>query len=102
MAPQHYIGVDVGTGSVRAGVVSHDGRILHTHTEDVTVNNPRPGFYHQSTDEVWKCVASCIKKMAGEAGLENGGLEGIGFASTCSLVLVDGEGNTIRWAIVMF
>ena len=37
MSNDCFIGVDVGTGSVRAGLVSHDGRVLKTHSEDLEV-----------------------------------------------------------------
>ena len=37
MSNDCFIGVDVGTGSVRAGLVSHDGRVLKTHSEDIEV-----------------------------------------------------------------
>jgi FGGY-family pentulose kinase len=95
-----FIGVDVGTGSVRAGLVSHDGRVLHSCSEIITVDNPQPGLYHQSTRQVWECVGSTARQAV-TGGLPNetdlSCVRGIGFDATCSLVLVDGEGKTIRY-----
>ncbi len=96
-ADRYSVGVDVGTGSVRAGVVSRDGRILAACTKDVDVHSPRAGFYMQSSEQVWDRIASCIRDAIAQAGLDDvGAIVGIGFAATCSLVLVDEEGTTLR------
>ncbi len=93
----YYVGVDVGTGSARAGLVSGDGRVLCTRSVNLEVDNPRSGFYHQSTEQVWAAIETCVADVLKNA---NGGVKGIGFDATCSLVLVDGQGKTIRFDIV--
>ncbi len=38
-----FLGVDVGTGSVRAGLFDSTGAILARRAKDIAVHNPRPG-----------------------------------------------------------
>ncbi len=38
-----FLGVDVGTGSVRAGLFDSTGALLARRAKDITVHNPRPG-----------------------------------------------------------
>jgi hypothetical protein len=38
---EFYLGIDVGTSSVRAGLVNPAGRVLHFSTEEITIRNPR-------------------------------------------------------------
>jgi ribulose kinase len=38
---EYYLGIDVGTSSVRAGLVNPAGRVLHFSTEEITIRNPR-------------------------------------------------------------
>ena len=50
------IGVDVGTGSVRAGVFSSEGKLLGVATEEIKTFNPQHNFYEQSSDNIWTAV----------------------------------------------
>ena len=53
------VGVDVGTGSVRAAVFQcAGGRKLGTKNIPISMSSPRPGHYEQSSDEIWQAVWS--------------------------------------------
>lgn len=54
----YFVGVDVGTGSVRAALVDNAGRILKKSTNPIRTWNPEPDFYQQSSDDIWR---SCCK-----------------------------------------
>ena len=41
----HYIGIDVGTGSARACVIDHTGDILGLATENIGLWQPQQGYY---------------------------------------------------------
>jgi ribulose kinase len=38
---EYYLGIDVGTSSVRAGLVNPAGQVLHFSTEEITIRNSR-------------------------------------------------------------
>lgn len=58
---EYLIGVDVGTSSVRGGLVDKVGNILKTHVEEITTWNPKPTFYQQSSDQIWEACCKVIK-----------------------------------------
>ena len=61
MKPLHYIGVDVGTKSVRAAVVTLNGKVVAKETQDIQIWNPEEGYYLQSSEDIWKAVISAVK-----------------------------------------
>ncbi|KAJ8964516.1 hypothetical protein NQ314_004811 [Rhamnusium bicolor] len=59
----YFIGVDVGTGSVRAALVSENGKIVSSAVEATKTWNIQKDFYEQSTDNIWNAVVNCIKRI---------------------------------------
>ena len=60
----YYIGVDVGTGSVRAGLFSRQGKLMVHDTHEIktwTNDEIQEGSYEQSTDDIWSAVCFVIK-----------------------------------------
>ncbi len=93
MASTYFVGVDVGTSSVRSGLISATGKLVRMHTKKISVHHPKKDFYEQSSTEIWSAVTDCIRKVT--EGLKDGQVSGIGFDATCSLVLVDYQGNGV-------
>lgn len=58
---RHFIGVDVGTGSARAALVTARGAIVRTHVRAIRTWNPLPEHYEQSSEDVWRAVCECVK-----------------------------------------
>uniref|UniRef100_A0A4W6BZ54 FGGY carbohydrate kinase domain-containing protein n=1 Tax=Lates calcarifer TaxID=8187 RepID=A0A4W6BZ54_LATCA len=80
-----YVGVDVGTASVRAALVTRDGLLRSTAEEPISIWEPQSDHYVQSSTEIWeKC---CTVKVT--QGVERNQVRGIGFDATCSLVVLD-------------
>ena len=82
-----YIGVDVGTGSVRAALVTCDGHVTRVEVRDISRVSPSPGQYVQSSQEIWTAVCSCVQRLLTLEHVEPGQVKGVGFAATCSLVI---------------
>jgi D-ribulokinase len=86
-----FIGVDVGTQSVRAACFGERGNILNrVCTHPITLRNERTDFYEQSSEEIWRAVCTCVRRAC--AGLSPQQKElgySIAFDATCSLVVLD-------------
>ena len=61
MAACYYIGVDVGTASVRAALVASDGKIVSCATRPLQIWQPLPDYYEQSSEDVWRNVCLVVK-----------------------------------------
>ena len=89
MDTKAYLGIDVGSGSARAGIFDAQGRMLGSATQDIKTWRPEPDFVEQSSDDIWgACCRACAGAMAG-AGISPEAIGGIGFDATCSLVVLD-------------
>ncbi|XP_077005597.1 FGGY carbohydrate kinase domain-containing protein isoform X2 [Tamandua tetradactyla] len=85
----YYVGVDVGTGSVRAALVDQKGTLLAF--ADQTIKKWEPEFNHheQSSEDIWAACCVVTKKVA--QGIDLNQIRGLGFDATCSLVVLDKE-----------
>ena len=93
-----FIGVDVGTGSVRSALVNNDGKVIHTSIQAIKIHNPQPDFYEQSSTNIWNTVCQTVKEVVKADGGKHE-IKGIGFDATCSLVIV---GPEQEWDIIMW
>lgn len=84
-----YVGVDVGTGSVRAGVFDRTGRRLGSSSEPIRMWRPQPDFVEQSSEDIWSAAGRAVRAALEEAGIAARSVRGIGFDATCSLVALD-------------
>ncbi|PKU22275.1 FGGY-family carbohydrate kinase [Telmatospirillum siberiense] len=88
------IGVDVGTGSARAGVFDLAGHGLGRASQAIRMWHPQPDFVEQSSDDIWNAVCSAVRRAMAEAG-PGLTVRGIGFDATCSLVAIDADGAPV-------
>lgn len=84
-----YLGVDVGTGSVRSGVFDASGKMLGQGSHPIKMWKPLTDFVEQSSDDIWSAVAATVREAVKEANIDANDLRGIGFDATCSLVALD-------------
>lgn len=57
----YFIGVDVGTGSTRAALISSEGKVVNICVKDIKTWNPQNDFYEQSSDDIWSACVYCIQ-----------------------------------------
>ncbi|MBW6506554.1 MAG: FGGY-family carbohydrate kinase [Rhodobacteraceae bacterium] len=87
-----FIGIDVGTGSARAGVFDRSGRLLASASAPIAAHWPRPDFAQQSSSDIWAAVATACRDAMAEI---HAPAEGLGFDATCSLVVQDAAGAPV-------
>ena len=88
------IGIDVGTGSARAGVFDLAGNRLGKGEAPIRIWRPAPDFVEQSSDDIWQAVCRAVAQAMAEAG-PGLRITGIGFDATCSLVALDAAGRPV-------
>src|SRR6188768_3585242 len=85
---QHYIGIDVGTGSARAGVFDHDGTLLASDKHDIALFLELGEIAEQSSEDIWRAVCASVREALAKSSLAPADIAGIGFDATCSLVVL--------------
>lgn len=84
MVEQFYIGIDVGTGSARAGIFNQTGRLISQSSHEIQLWKPKTDFVEQSSENIWEANCHSVKQAMAESNLEPEQIGGIGFDATCS------------------
>ncbi|XP_020953459.1 FGGY carbohydrate kinase domain-containing protein isoform X5 [Sus scrofa] len=85
----YYVGVDVGTGSVRAALVDQRGTLVAFADQPVNQWEPQFNHHEQSSEDIWAACCVVTKKVV--QGINLNRIRGLGFDATCSLVVLDKE-----------
>lgn len=88
----YYLGVDVGTGSARAGLFDAKGTLLASAKRDITMWREAGSIVEQSSDNIWQAVCESVQATIKISGVAPENIAGIGYDATCSLVVL-GEGG---------
>src|SRR3954462_8939118 len=95
MADDTYVmGIDFGTGGVRAGVFDAAGDPHGFHAVEFETDHPRPGRAEQDPDEWWSALVGAVRGVMDESGLAPEQIAGIATDATASTVVAldeDGE-----------
>ncbi|QRV96535.1 FGGY-family carbohydrate kinase [Ceratobasidium sp. AG-Ba] len=94
---KYYLGVDVGTGSARAALVSSDGTLLASSTQSTTTwrSDTDARIFEQSTTEIWRAICTATRECLASASVSASQVAGIGFDATCSLAVTDRSGAPV-------
>ena len=93
------LGVDIGTTGVRAAVFDERGRVVAHATGLCPHATPAPGYAEADAEAWWRTVQKVVGHLGQETALARVDAVGVtGQAPT--LVAVDGDGRTIRDAIL--
>ncbi|NIZ01165.1 FGGY-family carbohydrate kinase [Thalassospira lucentensis] len=97
MSPKNtfFIGVDVGTGSARAGVFDANGALLGSAAHPIAMNRPKPDFVEQDSENIWQSVCQSVRDALAQSGTPADQVAAIGFDATCSLVIRDQDNRPL-------
>ena len=84
-----FLGLDVGTGSARAGVFNSAGRLLGAAKRPIAIWREAGGVVEQSSADIWRAVTEAAREAVEASGAPAGAISGLGFAATCSLLALD-------------
>ena len=96
-----FIGIDLGTSSVKMILVDHDQNILATSDSPVSVQNPKDGYSEQNPDEWIKATFECLESLKFSKPKEFSETISIGISGQMhGATLIDNFGNVIRPCIL--
>jgi FGGY-family pentulose kinase len=109
-AERLYLGIDVGTGSARAGLFDAAGRRVGMGAHPIALHRPEEDFVEQSSDDIWAACGAATRAALAEAGADPAHVGGVGFDATCSLVLLDASDRPVtvspgaddRWNVIVW
>ena len=58
-----YLGIDIGTSSVKAVLVDEHHRIVAQSSDALTVSRPQPGFSEQDPESWWRATVTAVRGL---------------------------------------
>jgi xylulokinase len=96
-----FIGIDLGTSSIKSILVGEDGRLIANASAPLQVSRPAPGFSEQDPESWWAATAASLDRLAGEAPREMAAVRGVGLSGQQhGATLIDGDGQVLRPCIL--
>ncbi len=95
----NFLGIDLGTGSVKAVIVAEDGHVLGRGSAEYALHHPRPGFAEQEPDDWWEGTIAAVRAAIEDAG--DVAIAGIALSGQMhGTVFIDGQHQPIGPAII--
>ena len=93
-----YLGIDIGTSSVKAVLVDEHGAIVAQASDPLVVSRPSPGFSEQDPDSWWRATVNAVNGLPASlrAAVRAVGLSGQMHGAT----LLDAQDEPLRPAIL--
>ncbi|MDP9136892.1 MAG: FGGY family carbohydrate kinase, partial [Pseudomonadota bacterium] len=96
-----YLGIDVGTSSVKAVLIDERQKLVASAVQPLTVSRPRPGWSEQDPAKWWQATGRAIGALKRKAGKRLAAVEGIGLSGQMhGATLLDASDKPIRPAIL--
>ena len=98
MSGPGYLGVDLGTSSVKAMVTTADGAVLATASEAYPVDAPQPGWAESDPERWWTAVGGACRRAVAQAGTA---IAGVGLSGQMhGVVLCAADTTPLRPAVL--
>jgi len=75
-----YLGIDIGTSSVKTVLLDARQRVKGTASAPLTVSRPQPGWSEQNPDAWWRACLRTLDALKSERPKEMAAIEGIGLS----------------------
>lgn len=98
MTDRLYLGIDVGSGSARAGIFDAAGRRVAIASHPVQIFRDED-HVEQSSEDIWKACSEAVRGALAKAGRGASEIAGIGFDATCSLVALDAADRPVSVSV---
>lgn len=83
----------ISSSSARAAIIDVKGQLISLDVQPIITHNPKHDIYEQSSSNIWSSIATCVQTIMQQSKLQPHQIKGIGFDATCSLVVLDKQGD---------
>jgi FGGY-family pentulose kinase len=94
------LGIDAGTGGLRAGIFDLTGRVLGLADRSYTTAYPQPGWAEQRPDDWWDALVGAVRDVVGASGVDARRIIGMAVDAPCDILLTDVDGNPLTEALM--
>lgn len=96
-----FIGIDIGTSSVKTVLMAENGAVLGARSSALTVQRPHPGWSEQDPESWWHATIETMDALAAAHPAEMAAVEGIALSGQMhGATLLDAEGKVLRPCIL--
>ena len=93
-----YLGIDIGTSSVKAVLVDDSGAVAHQAQRPLPIARPRPGWSEQNPSDWWQAADLAVASLPAPA---RQAVRGVGLSGQMhGATLLDGSDRVLRPAIL--
>lgn len=101
MSGRFYIGIDVGSGSVKAALLQADGAVIAMGAAEYETFYPQPGFVEQNVDDWYSAACAAVREALKRSYVAPSEVAGIGLSGTSHVpCLLDEDCRPVRNGIL--
>ncbi len=100
--PGHvYLGLDLGTSSLKALAVSSAGHVLGVESAGYPLLQPRPGWAEQNPDDWWAAACAALRRLTARPEIADCEVAAVGLAGQMhGATLLDADRRALRSALI--
>jgi xylulokinase len=95
------LGIDIGSGSVKAALVGVSGRLYGIEKREHSIESPRAGWAEVPIEDLWRNTLLVLRRLVKNSSGAAKYIRGIGTSCLCpGLTPLDGEGKALANSII--
>ena len=96
-----FIGIDLGTSSIKAVLIDENQKTLANHSENIKLLNPKSGFYEQDPESWFIATIKCFNKIRRDKPKEFSAVRALGISGQMhGATLIDKKNKVLRPCIL--
>ena len=94
------LGIDAGTGGLRAGLFDLHGQPLSFHDHEYMTRYPRPGWAEQRPQDWWDALVAAVRGCLAGGGADPARVIGLAVDAPCDILLADRDGAPLTESLM--
>ncbi len=94
------LGIDAGTGGLRAGLFDLSGAPLSIADRGYTTRYPQPGWAEQHPQDWWDALVGAVREALAQSGIDGRRVIGLAVDAPCDILLADEAGTPLTDALM--